>query len=121
MGAKADTDRYLPGFLRNYKDIFANRKSCLHQKKTREWVSLLSRRRRWTTHQSQSAVPAHAVSEDADSVRIQLFEVVEDGLWQFRCDVAVHLIPFVPGRFRRIDVKACTRPEIIRVVFALDL
>lgn len=73
------------------------------------------------SYQSQSAVSAHAVPEDANAVRIQLFEVVEDGLGQFRRDVAVHSVPFVPGRFRRVDVEAGARPEIIGVIFALDL
>ena len=66
-------------------------------------------------------MPAHAVPEDANAVGIHLFEVVEDRLGQFRRDVAVHSVLFVPGRFRRVDVEAGARPEIIGVVFALDL
>ena len=77
--------------------------------------------KRKNAHQSQSAVPAHAVPEDTDALRIHLFEVVEDGLGQFRVDVAVHSIPFVPGGFGRVDVESRAAAEIVRVVFALDL
>lgn len=79
------------------------------------------REREGSAHQSQSAVPAHAVTEDANAVRIQLLEVVEDGLGQFRRDVAVHSVACIPRRFRRVDVEAGARPEIVGVVFALDL
>ena len=71
-------------------------------------------------YESQSTVPAHAVAEDADAVRIDLFEVVEDGLGQFRRDVAVHFVPFVPGSFCHVDVEARAAPEIVGIVFALD-
>lgn len=79
------------------------------------------REREGSAHQSQSAVPAHAVTEDANAVPIQLLEVVEDGLGQFRRDVAVHSVACIPRRFRRVDVEAGARPEIVGVVFALDL
>lgn len=76
---------------------------------------------RRSAHQSQSAVPAHAVPEDTDAVRIHLFEVVEDGPGQFRVDVAVHLISFVPRGFGRVDVESRATAEVVGVVFALDL
>lgn len=71
-------------------------------------------------HQSQSAVPAHTVSEDADPLRIHLFEVVENGLGQLRGDVAVHFVSLVPRGFGRVDVEARAASEIEGVVFALD-
>ena len=76
---------------------------------------------RGSAHQSQSAVSAHAVPEDTDAVRIHLFEIVENGLGQFRVDVAVHFIPFVPWGFGRVDVESRAAAEIVGVVFALDL
>ena len=76
---------------------------------------------RGSAHQSQSAVPAHAVPEDTDALRIHLVEVVEDGPGQFRVDVAVHLIPFVPWGFGRVNVESRAAAEIVGVVFALDL
>ena len=66
-------------------------------------------------------MPAHTMSEDAHSLRIDLFEVLEDGLGEFGGDVAVHFISFVPGRFRRVDVEAGAASEIVGVVFAFDL
>ena len=84
-------------------------------KETRSW------RGRGSAHQSQSAVPAHAVPEDTDALRIHLFEVVEDSPGQFRVDVAVHLIPLVPWRFGRVDVESRAAAEVVGVVFALDL
>ena len=84
-----------------------------------EWKVGGGKRKR--AHQSQSAVSAHAVSEDTDAVRIHLFEVVEDGPEQFRVDVAVHFIPFVPWGFGRVDVEPGAAAEIVGVVFTLDL
>ena len=74
-----------------------------------------------SAHQSQSAMPAHAMAEDTNALRIHLFEVVEDSLWQLRRDVAVHFVTLVPGRFCRVDVEASTASKIIGVVFALDV
>ena len=79
------------------------------------------RGRKGSAHESQSAVPAHAVPEDADAVRVHLLEVVEDGAGQFRVDVAVHLVPFVPRGFGRVDVESRAAAEVVGVVFALDL
>lgn len=72
------------------------------------------------THQSQSAVPAHAVSEDADPLTVHLLEILEDGLGQLGRDVAVHLVAFVPGGFGRVEVEGCAGAEVEGVVFALD-
>ena len=77
--------------------------------------------REGSAHESQSAVPAHAVPEDADAIRVHLLEVVEDGAGQFRVDVAVHLVPFVPRGSGRVDVESRAAAEIVGVVFALDL
>ena len=66
-------------------------------------------------------MPAHAVPEKADAVRIHLLEVVEDGLGELRGDVAVHFVSLVPGGFGRVDVEARAAAEIVGVVFALDL
>lgn len=78
------------------------------------------RRRKCASHQSQSAVPAHTVPEDAHPLRIHLLEVVENGLGQLRGDVAVHFVSLIPGGFRRVDVEARAAAEIKGVVFALD-
>ena len=66
-------------------------------------------------------MPAHAVPENADAVRIHLLEVVEDGFGELRGDVAVHFVSFVPGGVGRVDVEAGAAAEIVGVVFALDL
>ena len=65
-------------------------------------------------------MPAHAVTEDTHSLRIHLFETVENGLWQFRRDVAVHFISLVPRGFRSVDVETRAASEVVGVVFALD-
>jgi len=72
------------------------------------------------THQSQSAVPAHAMSEDADPLTVHLLEVLEDGLGQLGCDVAVHLVAFVPGGFGCVEVETGAGAEVEGVVFAFD-
>ena len=72
------------------------------------------------THQGQGAVAAHAVAEDANAVRVQLLEVLEDGPGEFRGDVAVHFVTLAPGGFGRVDVEARAAAEVVRVVFALD-
>ena len=77
--------------------------------------------KRRRAHQSQSAMPAHAMAENANAVRIHLFEIVKDSLWQFRSDVAVHFVALVPGRFCRVNVEARAASKIIGVVFALDI
>ena len=76
---------------------------------------------RGIAHQSQSAVPAHAVPEDTDAIRVHLFEVVEDGPGQFRVDVAVHLIPSVPWGFGRVDIESRAAAKIVGVILALDI
>ena len=74
-----------------------------------------------SAHQSQSAMPAHAMAENTNALWIHLLKVVEDGLGQFRRDVAVHFVTLVPGRFRRVDVEASTASKVIGVVLALDV
>ncbi len=78
-------------------------------------------RMRRVTHQSQSAMSAHAVSEDAHPLRIHLFEVVEDGLGELGGDVAVHFVSLAPRRFGRVDVEAGAASEVVGIVFAFDL
>ena len=124
MGANADTDLYLPGFLRNFVRVRTDGQRCdAIQCNGRSLVRGRKERGREekgrSAHQSQSAMPAHAMAEDTNALRIHLFEVVEDSLWQFRRDVAVHFVTLVPGRFRRIDVEASAASKIIGVVFAL--
>ena len=75
---------------------------------------------RGSAHQSQSAMPTHTVSENADPLRVHLFEVVEDGRGQLRGDVAVHVVSFGPGRPGRVDVEARAAAEIKGLVFAFD-
>lgn len=73
------------------------------------------------THQSQSAMSAHAMSEDAHPFRIDLFEVVENGLGELGGDVAVHFVSLAPRRIGRVDVEAGAASEVVRFVFAFDL
>ena len=65
-------------------------------------------------------MPAHTVSQNADPLRVHLFEVVEDGRGQLRGDVAVHVVSFGPGRPGRVDVEARAAAEIKGLVFAFD-
>ena len=74
-----------------------------------------------TTNQSQSSMPTHAMSKNADSLAIDLFKILEYGLWQFGCDVAVHLISLRPRLFSGINIESCAAAEVVGVVFALDL
>ena len=89
-----------------------------------QWAVIRAQRKREgkgrSAHQSQSAMPAHAMAENTNALWIHLLEVVEDGLGQFRRDVAVHFVTLVPGRFRRVDVEASTASKVIGVVLALD-
>lgn len=66
-------------------------------------------------------MPAHTVSKDADSFRVDLLELVKHGLGQFCRDVAGHLVALVPRGFGRVDVEARAAAEIEGFVFALDL
>ena len=52
-----------------------------------------------TTYQSQSSVPTHAMSKNADSCAINLFEVLKNSLRQLGCNVAVHLVTLRPWLF----------------------
>lgn len=61
------------------------------------------------------------MTENAHPFPIHLLEVFEHGPGQLRRDVAVHVIPLVPGRFGRVEIEARAGAEIVRVVFALDL
>jgi len=60
------------------------------------------------------------MSKDADPLTVHLLEVLEYGLGQLGCDVAVHLVAFVPGGFGRVEVEACAGAEVEGVVFAFD-
>lgn len=93
--------------------------AVIHAQKEREGKG--RERKGRSAHQSQSAMPAHAVAEYTNALWIHLLEVVEDGLGQFRRDVAVHFVTLVPGRFRRVDVEASTASKVIGVVLALDV
>ena len=66
-------------------------------------------------------MPAHAMSKNANSTSIHLFEILKHDTWQLLRDICVHLIPFAPGLLDSIDVKSSPAAEIIALVFALDL
>lgn len=58
--------------------------------------------------QCQSAMTTHTMTADADSARIDLLERSKDGFRQLLCDIAVHIIAFVPRCFGGINVEAST-------------
>jgi len=90
IGAKAETDLYIPGFFKNYGGM-----SVVYFAK-----NIL------VAYQSQSTVTAHAVSCNADTVAVELLEVGEKGTWELLCNVAVHVVTLVVWLFRGINVEA---------------
>ena len=73
------------------------------------------------TNQSQSSMPPHAMSKNADSLAIDLFKILKYSLRQLGCDIAVHLISLRPRLFSGINIESCTAAKVIGVVFTLDL
>ena len=65
-------------------------------------------------------MPAHTMPKDTNPLAIHLLEVLKHRLRQLGRDVAIHLIPFRPRLFCRIDVEACAGAEVVGVIFALD-
>ena len=63
---------------------------------------------------------AHTVSHNANSLAINLIEIVKDGFRQLGRDVAVHFVSLGPGIFDGVNVEAGARAEVVGVVFGLD-
>lgn len=63
----------------------------------------------------------HTVPSNADSASIQLRESLEDNLWQFLGNIAVHIIALVVRGLGSIDVETSTRSKVISIVLALDV
>ena len=74
------------------------------------------------THQRQSPMPAHTMTENANALHIHhLSKGVEHGRRQLLRHVAVHPVVPVPGRVRGVEVETGAGAEIKGVVFAFDV
>lgn len=62
--------------------------------------------RRERVYQSQGTMTTHAVTSDADSVRVQLLEGGEESFGKILGDVRVHVVALVVGLLCGIDVEA---------------
>jgi len=92
IGAKAETDLYIPGFFRNWGKTSV---VC--------FVNFVL-----VAYQGQSTVTSHAVSRNADTVAIELLEVGEKCIRKLLGNVTVHVVSFVIWLFRRVNVEAST-------------
>lgn len=63
----------------------------------------------------------HAVTSNANVVRVQLRERRKDSLRQLVADVAVHVVAGVVGGLGGVDVEASAGAKVIGVVLALDV
>ena len=63
----------------------------------------------------------HAVTCYADTVSVELFEIVEKRLRKLFGDVRVHVVALCPRLLGRVNVEPCARAEIVGIVFTLYL
>lgn len=68
--------------------------------------------------QRQRTVSTHRVARDGNAARIQLLEVVKDGLGQFLGQVRLHLVVLLPWVADGVNVKRRRATKVVAVVFA---